>query len=132
MVNDVEVSRRHVRIYNQQGQYMVEDLGSTNGTFVNGQRLVRPYLLQPGDMIQLGENVTFSFDPAPGQYDPNATIAVAKPSAPPAAQPQYQPPAAQPLAQEPPPPPVYSAGTEAPPPPPPPQHHAYSLILSIS
>jgi pSer/pThr/pTyr-binding forkhead associated (FHA) protein len=51
------VSRRHVRILRQDNQVVVEDLGSVNGTFVNGDRLA-PYLpeiLSDGDTLQLGK-----------------------------------------------------------------------------
>ncbi len=50
------VSRRHLSIYWQSGTIFIEDLGSINGTFVNGSRLA-PYLpekLNDGDMLQLG------------------------------------------------------------------------------
>jgi pSer/pThr/pTyr-binding forkhead associated (FHA) protein len=51
------VSRRHARIFKQGGAVVVEDMGSINGTFVNGHRL-DPYLpevLNDGDMLQLGK-----------------------------------------------------------------------------
>ncbi len=50
------VSRKHARvIWNDQvGKHLIEDLHSTNGTFVNGKRVVRPILLRPGDTIQIG------------------------------------------------------------------------------
>ena len=50
------VSRRHARIQQQRTQYFIEDLGSANGTFLNGQRLT-PYLPHPlhdGDELQIG------------------------------------------------------------------------------
>ncbi len=50
------VSRRHARIHRQRAQFFIEDLGSANGTFLNGQRLT-PYLPHPvhdGDELQLG------------------------------------------------------------------------------
>jgi pSer/pThr/pTyr-binding forkhead associated (FHA) protein len=50
------VSRRHARIHKQRAQFFIEDLGSANGTFLNGQRLT-PYLPHPvndGDEVQLG------------------------------------------------------------------------------
>ncbi|MGH8794119.1 MAG: FhaA domain-containing protein [Stackebrandtia sp.] len=50
---DVGISRVHVRIDYDGGQVLVTDLGSTNGTLVNGQR-ISTIALQPGDMIQLG------------------------------------------------------------------------------
>jgi pSer/pThr/pTyr-binding forkhead associated (FHA) protein len=51
------VSRRHARIFKQSGAVVVEDMGSINGTFINGRRL-DPYLpdiLNDGDILQLGK-----------------------------------------------------------------------------
>jgi predicted component of type VI protein secretion system len=70
-INDVEVSRRHARLTSQAGNVFIEDLGSTNGTFVNGQRLTGSRILNPGDTILLGENVSLTFEVVP--FDPNAT-----------------------------------------------------------
>jgi predicted component of type VI protein secretion system len=70
-INDVEVSRQHARLTSQGDNYALEDLNSTNGTFVNGQRLSEPRLLQPNDTIILGENVSLTFETVP--FDPNAT-----------------------------------------------------------
>ena len=63
---DPEISRRHARFRVQDtGRLIVEDLGSTNGTHVNGRRITGPRVLSPGDTIKLGET-TLSFDaPAP-------------------------------------------------------------------
>ena len=55
--NDTFVSSTHLRIYDVEGQAMVEDLGSTNGSFYNGNRLVGARLLHPGDRIQVGYTV---------------------------------------------------------------------------
>ena len=55
--DDAYVSQLHLRIYDYEGQPMVEDLGSTNGTFHNGSRLVGTKLLHPGDRIQVGTTV---------------------------------------------------------------------------
>jgi predicted component of type VI protein secretion system len=71
VINDVEVSRKHAHVIAQQGGYLIEDLGSTNGTVINGQRLTSPYLLHPGEQIVLGEHVTLVFETA--QADPEAT-----------------------------------------------------------
>lgn len=55
---ETKVSRRHARIFNQNNQYWIEDLGSLNGTVINRQhRLQRgqPYLLKDGDEIIVGK-----------------------------------------------------------------------------
>jgi pSer/pThr/pTyr-binding forkhead associated (FHA) protein len=51
------VSRRHAKIHQKGSRFFIEDVGSANGTFLNGQRLT-PYLphpLQKGDKLQLGK-----------------------------------------------------------------------------
>jgi pSer/pThr/pTyr-binding forkhead associated (FHA) protein len=55
--DDAYVSQLHLRIFDYEGQPMVEDLGSTNGTFHNGSKLVGSRLLHPGDRIQVGTTV---------------------------------------------------------------------------
>lgn len=55
--DDAYISQLHLRIYDYEGQPMVEDLGSTNGTFHNGNKLVGSKLLHPGDRIQVGTTV---------------------------------------------------------------------------
>jgi hypothetical protein len=65
VIDDVEVSRRHARLIPQSGGYAIEDLGSTNGTFVNGQRIRTVLPLLPGATIRLGENVLLFYDLAP-------------------------------------------------------------------
>ena len=55
--DDAYISQRHVRFYDYDGQPMVEDLGSTNGTFHNGSKLAGSKLLHPGDRIQAGTTV---------------------------------------------------------------------------
>jgi two-component system cell cycle response regulator len=57
------VSRRHARIINTKGLVTVDDLGSTNGTLVNGQRLTQPTRLREDDLIQVGAAV-FKYLPA--------------------------------------------------------------------
>jgi hypothetical protein len=53
---DSEISRVHARVYRDaSGQLMVEDLGSTNGTFVNGNRISSPTALRPGDQLRVGQ-----------------------------------------------------------------------------
>ena len=55
--DDTYVSQVHARVFGDQGNIIVEDLGSTNGTYVNGNRLTAPHVLQPGDRIQIGSTV---------------------------------------------------------------------------
>jgi predicted component of type VI protein secretion system len=54
---DTQVSRRHARIALQGGQVVVEDLGSTNGTYVNDQPISSPRSLNPGDKVRIGLTV---------------------------------------------------------------------------
>jgi hypothetical protein len=54
VVADPAVSRRHARVVREGGAYRLEDAGSTNGTFVNGERLAAPRALADGDRIGLG------------------------------------------------------------------------------
>jgi predicted component of type VI protein secretion system len=62
VINDPEVSRHHMRLTRGAGGFTLEDLGSTNGTFVNGQRLTGAKPLTNGDMIGLGETVTLGYE----------------------------------------------------------------------
>lgn len=55
VVFDMEASRRHARVFQVDGQWFVEDLGSRHGTYVNGRQVERE-ALQPGDEIRLGRN----------------------------------------------------------------------------
>lgn len=51
---DVGVSAQHALIFARDGQWWVEDQGSTNGTFVNGARVTEPTLIGVGDVVQIG------------------------------------------------------------------------------
>jgi pSer/pThr/pTyr-binding forkhead associated (FHA) protein len=55
--DDAFISQLHLRMYDFEGQPMLEDLGSTNGTFHNGSKIVGAKLLNPGDRIQVGTTV---------------------------------------------------------------------------
>ncbi len=55
--DDTFISQLHLRFYDYEGQPMLEDLGSTNGTFHNGNKIVGAKLLHPGDRIQVGTTV---------------------------------------------------------------------------
>ena len=56
-LDDTYVSQQHARIFDRGGNWYVEDLGSTNGTFVNDQKLAAPAMVQPGDKIRVGTTV---------------------------------------------------------------------------
>ncbi|MBN2548156.1 MAG: FHA domain-containing protein [Anaerolineales bacterium] len=53
-LNHPAVSFRHAMVYKQDSNLMVRDLNSTNGTFINGQRITQPVPLKSGDVIQIG------------------------------------------------------------------------------
>lgn len=98
-INDPEVSRHHLRFTRGAGGFTLEDLGSTNGTFVNGQRLTGAKPLNNGDMIGLGETVTLGYEiargmapTAPGANEPGPALrSPLQPSAPAAQAPSYSP-----------------------------------------
>jgi signal transduction histidine kinase len=53
-VNDTEVSRRHAQLRRDGGHYLISDLGSSNGTFLNGRRIEDEQPLASGDQVQIG------------------------------------------------------------------------------
>jgi hypothetical protein len=93
-----QISRYHTRLTLQGGAYVVEDMGSTNGTFLNGQRVLRPTPVTSGDLIGVGEIILLKVQGVAGE-----TVVER-------GQPQFVMPAPPPVYA--PPPPVY-----APPPP---------------
>jgi FHA domain len=56
-LEDTYASTQHARLFGKNGAWYVEDLGSTNGTFVNEQKLAAPAMVQPGDKIRVGTTV---------------------------------------------------------------------------
>jgi hypothetical protein len=70
IIDDQLASRRHARVCWDGARFVLEDLDSTNGTFVNEQRISGPMVLKPGDEIRIA-NATFEF------VDPEATVAEA-------------------------------------------------------
>jgi Inner membrane component of T3SS, cytoplasmic domain len=57
MLNDDYASSRHARIFPQDGQWIVEDLGSTNGTYLDRQKVTRPTPVPLGVPIRIGKTV---------------------------------------------------------------------------
>lgn len=110
VINDPEISRRHSRLYLQGNGYVIEDLGSTNGTFVNGQRLMGPNVLRPGDVITFGERMSLVYESSDFDQDATMVSPASRPdydnpepvqvyTAPPQPQPAYNPPPAYTPAQ---------------------------------
>jgi pSer/pThr/pTyr-binding forkhead associated (FHA) protein len=54
-ISDPFASARHARVYEQEGVFYVEDMGSTNGTYLNGRRLGTGELLHVADKIRIGD-----------------------------------------------------------------------------
>jgi hypothetical protein len=100
LANDPELSRHHAEISREAtGEYQLEDLASTNGTYLNGTRLEAPIVLSLGDTIELGSSklvvraLPVVAAPAAGAVDVRAATVIV--DVPPAAR----------MPQEPPPPP---------------------------
>ncbi len=106
--DDVEISRRHAHIARSSGGFVIEDLGSTNGTIVNGSAIAQPHTLRVGDTVEMGGTtllVELAGAPTP------ATGAVPAETAIGAQQPRQPEPA-----PEPPPVPAPAAASATPPP----------------
>ena len=119
-VSDPDVSRRHAALQDSHGSLSIEDLGSTNGTFVNGERISGPRALADGDEVQIGSTVWRLRAPAaatrlrdvPSDAMPASQATRLRPAAEPAPEPAAA--AAAPAIAEPPteaaPPPVSAPG----------------------
>jgi hypothetical protein len=92
LVNDAEVSRHHAVVKLTPEGYTIEDLGSTNGTIINNQRLLGPHILHPSEIINLGEHISLVFEAVP-EFDPDATMVsrMPLPPAPPMQKPVFPP-----------------------------------------
>jgi hypothetical protein len=112
VISDPQVSRQHARLRRQGNVMMIEDAGSTNGTFVNGMRLLGPHTLVDGDVISLGDAATLIYhaadvaltapmaerptvSPTPSTYEPRPA-----PAPPPPAYAAAPPAAAEPVEEE--------------------------------
>lgn len=58
VIQDNDVSREHCRLTKHGESYYLHDLGSSNGTFVNGMRVITQMPVQPGSLIELGDQIT--------------------------------------------------------------------------
>jgi len=73
-INDPSVSRRHARLIHRAGEVFVEDLGSANGTLLNGRTVAAPIRLCHGDVITVGNRelkVTFA-----NEHDDQSTVQI--------------------------------------------------------
>ncbi len=100
VLDDTQVSRNHARLTRQGEEIIIEDLGSTNGTLVNGRPITGPHVLQPADIISIGASVFGVKGFSAPQTIGLTQISMERP---------YTPPAAAPT--------MYSAGPSSPPPP---------------
>ena len=56
-IDDTYASQIHARIFNRDNQWQIEDLGSTNGTWLNRHKVAGPMVIKPGDVVQIGNTV---------------------------------------------------------------------------
>jgi pSer/pThr/pTyr-binding forkhead associated (FHA) protein len=56
-IDDTYASQIHARVFQRDGQFLVEDLGSTNGTYLNRHKVSGPMLVHSGDRLQIGNTV---------------------------------------------------------------------------
>jgi hypothetical protein len=62
VIDDTYASQQHARVFESNGAFQVEDIGSTNGTYVNGRKISYPLELRQGDRVKIGKTV-FEFRP---------------------------------------------------------------------
>ena len=101
-LNDPGISRKHCRIYVADGGILIEDAGSSSGTWVNGERLSAPVRLADGDEVQLGGiHIEVRLESERAAAAAEATIATAPPlraqAPPPRTQPAHRPPVRVPV-----------------------------------
>ena len=78
VISTPAVSRRHARFMVDGGNYVIEDLGSSNGTFVNGDRLIGRRTLNHRDEIRFGQAITLLYTTPAEVDEPNLTVVGAK------------------------------------------------------
>jgi hypothetical protein len=118
VIEDPQVSRHHVRLTQQGAGYVIEDLGSTNGTFLNGQRVFGTRPINSGDTLGMGDTIVLKVVGFAGAGE--TIVARQQPQPAPVSYSAPPPPPTAPLVAPPPPMPEVSYGVPLPPPPPPP------------
>ena len=56
-IDDTYASQIHARVFQRDNQWQIEDLGSTNGTWLNRHKVSGPMVIKPGDVVQIGNTV---------------------------------------------------------------------------
>jgi pSer/pThr/pTyr-binding forkhead associated (FHA) protein len=79
VLNIAEVSRAHSALTKVEEGYMIKDLGSTNGTFVDKKEIGGKYLLKPGDTVMLGDAIYLKYM---AEADPETTLVTSRPEEP--------------------------------------------------
>ena len=75
VIDDAEVSRLHARLVETPDGYRLQDLGSTNGTFVDGRNIsAGPILLEPDQEIQLGSSVVIAYQEMPDEAEADMAV----------------------------------------------------------
>jgi serine/threonine protein kinase len=78
-IPDARISRRHAKIVRRGIDFYIEDLGSSNGTFVNSQKLAAPAILHNGDVVRLGSHLIRYLAPAAPPRPPSVPAARERP-----------------------------------------------------
>jgi cell division septation protein DedD len=76
VLNIAEVSRTHAVLTKAEEGYMIKDLGSTNGTYVDKKKIGGKYLLKPGDTVMLGDAIYMTYQ---ADVDPEETLIAPRP-----------------------------------------------------
>ena len=76
VLNIAEVSRTHAILTKAEEGFMIKDLGSTNGTYVDKKKIGGKYLLKPGDTVMLGEAIYMTYQ---ADLDPEETLVTPRP-----------------------------------------------------
>ncbi len=76
VLNIAEVSRTHAVLIKAEEGFMIKDLGSTNGTYVDKKKIGGKYLLKPGDTIMLGDAIYMTYQ---ADIDPEETLIAPRP-----------------------------------------------------
>jgi pSer/pThr/pTyr-binding forkhead associated (FHA) protein len=56
-IDDTYASQLHARVFQRDGQIFVEDIGSTNGTYLNRKKVTGPMVIRRGDQLQIGNTI---------------------------------------------------------------------------